>query len=60
MLAAAVRKADIHRRMRLVSAELAAPVFYGSVQTRAPDERIEEFGRDSVTAGLHSLPPGPG
>jgi SAM-dependent methyltransferase len=43
-------------RLTLVRAELAAPVFQGSIQARALDERIEEFGRESITAGLHSLP----
>ncbi len=46
-------------RLHLVRAELAAPVFRGSAQARELDERIEEFGRDSVTAGLHALPAGP-
>jgi hypothetical protein len=45
--------------MRTVRTELAAPVFRGSAQARELDERIEEFGRDSVTAGLHALPSGP-
>jgi transcriptional regulator with XRE-family HTH domain len=46
-------------RLQLVRAELAAPVFRRSAQARELDERIEEFGRDSVTAGLHALPSGP-
>ena len=46
-------------RLQLVRTELAAPVFRGSAQARDLDERIEEFGRDSVTAGLHALPSGP-
>jgi transcriptional regulator with XRE-family HTH domain len=46
-------------RLQLVRAELAAPVFRGSADARELDERIEEFGRDSVTAGLHALPSGP-
>jgi hypothetical protein len=46
-------------RLQLVRIELAAPVFRGSAQARDLDERIEEFGRDSVTAGLHALPSGP-
>ena len=46
-------------RLQLVRAELAAPVFRRSVQARELDERIEEFGRDSVTTGLHALPAGP-
>jgi hypothetical protein len=43
-------------RLHLVRAELAAPVFRGSPQALELDERIEEFARDSVTAGLHALP----
>jgi hypothetical protein len=30
------------------------------MQARALDERIEEFGRESITAGLHSLSGGTG
>jgi tetratricopeptide (TPR) repeat protein len=40
--------------------ELAAPIFRGSSQARALGERIEEFGRETIVAGLHSLPGGPG
>ena len=47
------------KRLTLVRTELTAPVFRGSPQARDLDERIEEFGRDSVTAGLHALPAGP-
>lgn len=47
-------------RLTLVRTELAAPVFQGSMQARALDERIEEFGRESITAGLHSLSGGTG
>lgn len=46
-------------RLTLVRAELAAPIFRGSVQASALDERIEEFGQEAITTGLHSLP-GPG
>jgi tetratricopeptide (TPR) repeat protein len=46
-------------RLQLVRTELAAPVFRGSAQARDLDERIEDFGRDSVTASLHALPAGP-
>ncbi|HET9079048.1 MAG TPA: helix-turn-helix transcriptional regulator [Trebonia sp.] len=55
----AQRVSSLRTRMHLVRAELAAPVFRGSAQARELDERIEEFGRDSVTAGLHALPAGP-
>lgn len=43
-------------RLTLVRTELAAPVFQGSIQARALDERIKEFGREAISAGLHSLP----
>ena len=49
----------IPQRLVRVRAELHAPVFRGSVQARELDEQIEVFGRDSVSAGLHSLPEGP-
>jgi hypothetical protein len=35
--------------------ELAAPVFRDSPQARDLSDHIEEFGREAVTAGLHSL-----
>jgi hypothetical protein len=53
------RITSVMMRLRLVRSELAAPVFRGSAQARQLDERIEEFGRDSVMAGLHALPGGP-
>jgi len=43
-------------RLALARTELAAPIFRGSAQARGLDERIEEFGREAITAGLHSLP----
>jgi hypothetical protein len=46
-------------RLTMVRTELAAPIFRGSTQARSLDERIEEFGRESIIVGLHSLP-GPG
>jgi transcriptional regulator with XRE-family HTH domain len=55
----AQRITSLTDRMQRVRIELAAPVFRGSAQARDLDERIEEFGRDSVTAGLHALPSGP-
>jgi transcriptional regulator with XRE-family HTH domain len=54
-LVPAQRIASLTSRMRLVRTELAEPVFRSSAQARELDERIEEFGRDSVTAGLHGL-----
>jgi hypothetical protein len=47
------------QRLAVVRAELAHPIFHGSPQARDLDERIEEFGSDTITAGLHSLPGGP-
>jgi transcriptional regulator with XRE-family HTH domain len=58
-LPSARRVKALMTRLQLVRTELAAPVFRGSAQARDLDERIEEFGRDSVTAGLHALPSGP-
>jgi hypothetical protein len=60
LLPSARRMGSLTGRIRVVRAELAAPVFRGSARVRELDERIEEFGRNSVTAGLHSLPAGPG
>jgi hypothetical protein len=45
--------------VRIARRGLAGRVFRGSAQARELDERIEEFGRDSVTTGLHALPAGP-
>lgn len=45
-------------RLALVRAELAAPVFRGSAQARDLDERIEEFGRETIATGLPGLPGG--
>ena len=42
-------------RLAAVRDELAAPVFRGSPQARDLGDQIEEFGREAVTAGLHSL-----
>jgi len=53
------RVAKLSRRMRVVRAELAAPLFSRSAAARELDEQIEEFTSDSVTNGLHTLPGGP-
>jgi hypothetical protein len=58
-LPSARRVRGLMTRLQLVRTELAASVFRRSAQARELDERIEEFGRDSVTAGLHALPSGP-
>ena len=53
------RVASLTTRLGRVRDELAAPIFRGSAQARALGEQIEEFGRESIVAGLHSLPDGP-
>jgi len=53
------RIAPLTARLTLVRTELAAPIFRSSAQAHAVDEQIEEFGRESISADLHSLP-GPG
>lgn len=55
----AQRVSSLNAGIRLVRAELAAPAFRGSAQAQELDERIEEFGRDSVTTGMHGLVLGP-
>jgi hypothetical protein len=49
------RVATLTTRLAIVRKELAAPVFRGSPQARDLGGQIEEFGREAVTAGLHSL-----
>jgi hypothetical protein len=56
----AKRTLELPKRMAVVRAELAQPIFRGSVQARDLDERIEEFGADTITTELHSLSGGPG
>jgi hypothetical protein len=55
-LSTAQRISSITTRLARVRDELAVPVFRGSAQARALGERIEEFGRETIVAGLHSLP----
>ena len=45
-------------RSSRVRAELAQPIYRGSVQARELDERIEQWSRESVVADIHSLPGG--
>jgi hypothetical protein len=52
----AQRVTSLTTRLARVRDELAAPVFRGSAQARALGEQIEEFGRETIVAGLHSLP----
>jgi hypothetical protein len=54
-LPSAQRISDLTSQLALVRTELAAPIYRGSVQARTLDEEIEEFGRETVTSGLHSL-----
>jgi hypothetical protein len=55
ILPPAQRVATLTARLTRVRNELAAPVFRGSPQARDLGDQIEEFGREAVTAGLHSL-----
>jgi transcriptional regulator with XRE-family HTH domain len=59
-LPAAKRTLELPQRMAAVRKELAAPVFRGSLEARELDERVEEFGRETITAGLQGLTGGPG
>jgi hypothetical protein len=49
------RVSSLTSRLARVREELAAPVFRDSPQARDLGDQIEEFGREAVTAGLHSL-----
>ena len=51
----AQRVSTLTSRLARVRDELAAPIFRGSPQARDLGDQIEEFGREAVTAGLHSL-----
>ena len=59
-LPAAQRITQVTTRLAAVRDGLAAPIFRGSVQARGLGEQIEEFGRETIVTGLHSLPGGPG
>jgi hypothetical protein len=54
-LPAAQRISDMTIRLAAARNELAAPVFRDSPQARALGDQIEDFGREAVTTGLHSL-----
>jgi tetratricopeptide (TPR) repeat protein len=54
-LPAEQRISDLASRLALVRRELTAPVFRGSPHARDLGNQIEEFGREAVIAGLHSL-----
>jgi hypothetical protein len=47
-------------RLSLVRAELRQPIYHRSAEAHGLDEQIEEFGRETIAVGLHSLPGGPG
>jgi hypothetical protein len=51
----AKRTLELPQRMRAISAELIKPIFRSSPLAGDLGDQIEEFGRESVTAGLHSL-----
>lgn len=55
ILAPAQRVSGITARLARVRDELTAPVFHGSQEARDLHEQIDEFGRDAVNTGLHSL-----
>ena len=46
-------------RLRLVRAELHRPIYGRSAPAQDLDGQIEEFGQDTVPAGLHTLPGAP-
>jgi tetratricopeptide (TPR) repeat protein len=54
------RISEVTIRLAAVREELTAPVYHGSPQPRDLGTQIEEFGRETVIAGLHSLAGGPG
>jgi transcriptional regulator with XRE-family HTH domain/tetratricopeptide (TPR) repeat protein len=54
------RISDMTIRLAAAREELTAPIFHGSPQARDLGTQIEEFGREAVTSGLHSLSGGPG
>ena len=58
-LAPAQRINALTTRLRLVRAELHRPIFARSVPAQELDGQIEEFGRDTIEAGLHTLPGAP-
>jgi hypothetical protein len=59
-LPSALRISTITTRLAVAREELGAPIFRGSAQAQDLGSQIEEFGRETIVAGLHSLPGGPG
>jgi transcriptional regulator with XRE-family HTH domain len=55
----AQRADEIMTRLARVQSALREPIFRSSSQAQALDESIDEFGRDAISAGLHSLSGGP-
>ena len=49
------RVTSLTTRLAQVREQLLSPVFRGSPQARDLGDQIEEFDREAVTAGLHSL-----
>jgi tetratricopeptide (TPR) repeat protein len=58
-LPVAQRITRVTSRLTAARDELAAPVFRGSPQARELGQRIEEFCRETIVTGLHSLPGAP-
>lgn len=54
------RRSGYVRRLGRTRTELRAPIYRGSTQADELEERIEEFGREDIAAGLHALSEGPG
>jgi hypothetical protein len=55
ILPPAQRVSSLTSRLARVREELAAPIFRSSPQARDLGDQIEDFGREAVTVGLHSL-----
>jgi hypothetical protein len=55
VLSPANRTELLVRELTVVRTELAAPIFRGSPQASDLGDQIEEFGRQTVSAGLHAL-----
>ena len=53
------RVSSLTTRLARVREELAAPIFHGSAQARDLGAQIEEFGREAIVAGLHTVAGGP-
>ena len=58
-LPVAHRITDMTIKLATARAELAAPIFRGSREAQELAAQIEEFGHETIVAGLHSLPGAP-